>query len=127
MSQLTIDQVKEEFSAWRRNKNGQDKIPEELWRQVKILLKLYRHNEVLRQLKITKEQARNKKLLPSANTSGCLEKHTTSDPFVKIANTQPNVNSVTATTITLHRGEAQLLLSNPSDEQIQWLVNAFME
>ena len=116
---LTIEEVESEFSIWRGSKKGRS-IPEALCKQVKILLASYHHNKVLKRLGLTLQQARDKDLLPSTKP---VESHLPTT-FIKIPMVQPaiHVNSAAAS-LTLQRGDTQLSLNSPSDEQLQLIIN----
>jgi len=79
-STLTIEEVEQAFTDWRTNKSGNPPIPEGLWDQVKILLSTYRRGEVLRRLRLTIQQARDKGIVSVEQYHGT----ETANPFIQI-------------------------------------------
>lgn len=119
---LTIDQVEKVFAIWRGNKNGKREIPDKLWGKVKALINSHGASPVLKQLGISWKQARNKGLVPTKSASGVLKKRKAPSPFVRIPQALPAAHD-RRPQLTFQRGEAQLLLNDPSNEQIQLFID----
>jgi hypothetical protein len=118
---LTIDQVEKIFTTWRHNKNGGHTIPDKLWVKVKALINSYGPSPVLKRLGISWKQARNKGLIPTKSACSVLKKRKAPSPFIKIP------QAITAhdkrPQLSFQRGEAQLILNDPSNEQIQLFID----
>lgn|SRR3990167_10247521 len=118
---LTIDQVEKTFTIWRDNKDGKRTIPDKLWGQVKALITLHGASPVLKRLGISWEQARRKGLIPTKSVGGSI-KNRKASPFIKIPQALPTAHD-RRPQLTFQRGDAQLLLNDPSNEQIQLFIN----
>jgi hypothetical protein len=119
---LTLDQVEKAFAIWRNNKNGKRTIPDKLWGDVKALINLQGVSPVLKRLKISWEQARNKGLIPTKYADGASKNRKAASPFIKISQVLPTAHD-RRPQLTFQRGDAQLLLNDPSNEQIQLFIN----
>jgi len=122
-STLTLEEVEKEFKNWRSNKNGaHPEIPKELCDQVKILLKSYHPSKFLGRLGLTKQQLRNKGLLPIEDQ----ENPEKSNVFIEvpIAQVKPD-KSIPG--LILKRGDCELALNDPSDGQIQLIINTLLK
>lgn len=120
---LTLEKVKQSFHDWRFNRRGNESIPDELWAQVKMLLLNYSRGELMRHLKLTTQQFRERGLIStdSANTKKILPK------FVQIPSTHSiAIQHQTESTLTIQRGDTQLCLSYPNNEQIQLIINTLL-
>lgn len=119
---LTIDQVEKTLTIWRGNKNGERIIPDKLWDEIKVLINLHGSSPVLKRLGISWEQARRKGLIATKPADTILKKRKTPSPFIKISHAIPTPHDRRPQLI-FQRGEAQLLLSDPSNEQIQLFID----
>ena len=119
---LTIDQVEKAFAIWRGNKNGKRAIPDNLWGKVKALINLQGASPVLKRLRISWEQARNKGLIPTKSVGSASKKRKVASPFIKIPQALPTAHD-RRPQLTFQRGDAQLLLNDPSNEQIQLFID----
>jgi len=119
---LTLDQVDKALTIWRDNKNGKRTIPDKLWDKVKVLINLHGASPVLKRLGISWKQARRKGLIPTESAVGVLKKRTVTSPFIKIAQSLPTAHD-RRPQLTFQRGDAQLLLNDPSNEQIQLFID----
>jgi len=117
---LTIDQVEKAFTIWRGNKDGKRTIPDKLWGQVKALINSHGASPVLKRLGISWEQARNKGLIPTKSASGGLKKRKAPSPFIRIPQALPTHDR--RPQLTFQRGENQLSMNDPSNEQIQLFI-----
>jgi hypothetical protein len=124
-TKLSIEEVEQAFLVWRNNKVGHQPIPDNLWDQVAQLLKTHRRAEVLRRLRVSTQQARDKGIIPSTQCSdvGCVQ-----NTFVQIPVPQPTIQPITQRTssLTIQRGDTQLCLNHPSDEQIHLIINTLL-
>lgn len=121
---LSIESVQAEFTDWRNNKSRRnEKIPTTLWDQVRILLKSNKCSVVLKSLSLTTEQARDNGLLPPVIT-----KDIEDNSFVNI--TMPpkllEARHTSVSGLTITRGEATCILSNPTIEQMQLVITTFI-
>lgn len=124
-SELTLEEVKESFSNWRYNRRGNEGIPNHLWEKVKILLVTYQRGELMRHLKLTTQQFREKGLIPPQDNNNEEASHS----FVQIPLAQPlslEIQVERCNRLTIHRGDTQLCLNQPSDEQIQNIINTLL-
>ena len=121
---LTIEEVEQAFTTWRNNKTGHPPIPDILWDHVALLLKTHRRGEVLRRLRLTTQQVRDKGLLSIEPGSALQAQHT----FIQIPLPQPAIQTITpkATSLTIQRGDTQLCLNHPSDEQIHLIISTLL-
>ena len=119
---LTINQVEKAFTIWRSNKDGKRTIPDKSWNQVKTLINSHGASPVLKQLGISWEQARNKGLIPSKSAVNSVKKCKAHSPFIKIPQVLPTAHD-RHPQLTFQRGDAQLLLNDPSNEQIQLFIS----
>ena len=123
----TLEEVEEAFSNWRYNRRGKEGIPDSLWEQVKILLKSYSRFELMRRLKLTTHQFREQGLIPiKQDDSGEL-----SPSFVRIPLAQPDSTVLEKKVdphhqLTIQRGEIQIVLERPSDEQIHFIITTLL-
>lgn len=122
--ELTLEEVEQGFSNWRYNRSGNESIPNDLWEQVKILLTTYRRGEIMRRLKLTTQQFKNKGLIPIKQSEALEMTHS----FIQIPSLPPTIGSITqkTTTLTIQRGDTQMCLNHPSDEQIHLIINTFL-
>ena len=121
---LTIEEVEQAFTDWRTNKNGNPPIPEDLWDQVKILLSTHRRGEVLRRLRLTTQQARDKGIISVEQYQGI----ETANSFIQIPYVPPTIEtpSPPRNGLTLTRGDMHFSLEHPSDEQVQFIINTLL-
>jgi hypothetical protein len=119
---LTLEQVEKALTIWRSNKNGERTIPDKLWAKVKVLINFHGASPVLKRLGISWKQARNKGLIPTKSASGVLKKRKAPSPFVRIPQALPATHD-RHPQLTFQRGEARLLLNDPSNEQIQLFID----
>jgi len=126
LTPLTLEAVEKQFSDWRANKQGDKKIPQSLWDQVNKLSDMYNLSLVLRRLKISTQQARDKGIFPKPLLNLDIDQKI-APPFIKIP--MPALAAPTATiipTITLQRAEMTLSLHHPTDGQIHLFINMLM-
>lgn len=121
---LTLEEVEQEFSNWRYNRSGNESIPNYLWEQVKILLTTYRRGELMQRLKLTTQQFKDKGLLSIKQDEDPEITHS----FIQIPSLPSTVDSITQkiTSLTIQRGDTQMCLNHPSDEQIQLIINTLL-
>ena len=123
--ELTLEEVVQSFSNWRFNRHGHESIPNYLWEQVKVLLKTHQRGELMRHLKLTTHQFREKGLISSPQNNAVEISHS----FVQIPLTHPADLEKQATQhsrLTIQRGDTQICLNHPSDEQIQLIINTLL-
>jgi hypothetical protein len=118
---LTIDQVEKVFAIWRDNKNGKHTIPDKLWDKVKVLINSHGASQVLKRLGISWKQARNKGLVPTKSASVVLKRRKAPSPFIRIPQALPTLDR--RPQLTFSRGEAQLSLNDPTNEQILLFID----
>lgn len=123
--ELTLEEVEQEFSNWRYNRSGNESIPNYLWDQVKILLTTYRRGELMRRLTLTTQQFKNKGLIPPIKQGEDVE---ISHFFIQIPSLPLTVDQMTEkiTSLTIQRGDTQMCLTHPSDEQIHLIINTLL-
>jgi hypothetical protein len=121
---LTIEEVEQAFLTWRNNKKGNPSIPDNLWEQVALLLKTYRRGEVLRRLGLTMQQIRDNGRIFIEQDSDIQAPN----KFINIPMPQPMMQTMTqkSSSLTIQRGDTQLCLSCPSDEQIHLIITALL-
>lgn len=56
-----LNRVRAEFEAWREQRKGRERIPEQLWAEVRALLTEYPIKVVCRELKLSPPQVRNRR------------------------------------------------------------------
>jgi hypothetical protein len=120
-SELTLEEVKESFSNWRYNRRGGEGIPNHLWEQVKGLLMTHQRGEIMRHLKLTTQQFREKGLIPAKQDTNVDVSHS----FIQIPLAHPTVLEKQGDNngrLTIQRGDTTLCLNQPSDEQIQLII-----
>lgn len=122
---LTIEEVEQAFLVWRNNKRGNPTIPDNLWDQVALLLKTHRRSEVLRRLRLTIQQARDKGVISSEQP---LNVDSTQNTFIQIPSSPSTIHPITQRTasLTIQRGDTQMCLNYPSDLQIQLIINTLL-
>lgn len=122
---LTIEEVEQAFLVWRNNKVGNPTIPDNLWDQVALLLKTHRRSEVLRRLRLTIQQARDKGVISSEQP---LNVDSTQNTFIQIPSSPSTIHPITqrTTSLTIQRGDTQMCLNYPSDLQIQLIINTLL-
>ena len=123
---LTINQVEKALTIWRGSKNGERIIPDKLWDKIKVLINLHGHSSVLKRLGISWRQARRKGLIATKPADAILKKRKAPSPFIKISHAVPTAHDRRPQLI-FQRGEAQFLLSDPSNEQIQLFIDALIK
>jgi hypothetical protein len=124
-TELTLEEVKESFNNWRYNRRGGEGIPNHLWEQVNILLSTHQRGEIMRHLKLTTQQFREKGLIPAKQNNNVEVSHS----FIQIPFPHPTVleNQVENNSkLTIQRGDTHLCLNQPSDEQIQLIINTLL-
>ena len=124
-TELTLEEVKESFSNWRYNRRGGEGIPNHLWEQVKILLTTYQRGEIMRHLKLTTHQFREKGLIPAMQDNNVEVSHS----FIQIPFPHPTVlerQVENKSRLTIQRGDTQLCLNQPSDDQIQFIITTLL-
>lgn len=121
---LTLEEVEQEFSNWRYNRSGNESIPNYLWEQVKILLTTYRRGEIMRRLKLTTQQFKDKGLIPINQDEDAGMTHS----FIQIPGLPSVADSMTQkiTSLTIQRGDTQMCLNHPSNEQIHLIINTLL-
>lgn len=120
---LTLEKVKQSFDDWRFNRRGNESIPDYLWEQVKILLLTYSRGELMRHLKLTTLQFRERGLIStdSGNIKKILPK------FVQIPSTHSiAIQHQTESKLTIQRGDTQLCLYHPNNDHIQLMMNMLL-
>ena len=123
----TLEEVEEQFLAWRTNKQGEKKIPQRLWDQVKGLLGHYKISVILKRLRINTTQAKDNGVLPQKTSTGLKTDQKGQPAFIKVPIPKPSQSIMpTISTITLQRGEFTLSLKDPSEGQIHLFINALM-
>jgi hypothetical protein len=125
-AELTLEEVKESFSNWRYNRRGGEGIPNYLWEQVKILLTTHERVELMRHLKLTTHQFREKGLIPAKEDNNNIE---ASHSFVQIPFPHSSVlerQVESKSRLTIQRGDTQLCLTQPSDDQVQLIINMLL-
>jgi hypothetical protein len=80
----TIDQVKEQFDAWRKNKKLQKSIPDELWKAAASLCGHGTHRPYLIAKKLGLNYKKLKQHLPAANTTLPIKKAPAQTTFVEM-------------------------------------------
>lgn len=123
-TELTLEEVKESFSNWRYNRRGNEGIPNHLWEQVKILLTTYQRSEIMRHLKLTTYQFREKGLIPAKQDNVEISHSFIQIPFSNSTALETQVENQGR--LTIQRGDTQLCLNQPSDEQIQLIINTLL-
>lgn len=124
-TELTLEEVKESFSNWRYNRRGGEGIPNHLWEQVKILLTTHQRGELMRHLKLTTQQFREKGLIPAMQDNNVEVSHS----FIQIPFSHPTVlerQVANKSRLTIQRGDTQLCLNQPSDDQIQFIITTLL-
>jgi hypothetical protein len=120
---ITIDSVAAQFASWRKNKvNGAEKIPVELWEQIKILLKSTSYSKIAKKLGLSSKQFRNNKLLDVNNKA--ISNSFISFPIVK--DTIKKTEQITEPNLTIIRGEVKCLIANPTAEQFQLIITSIL-
>lgn len=123
--ELTLEEVVQSFSNWRFNRRSHESIPNYLWDQVKILLKTHQRGELMRHLRLTTQQFREKGLI-LLQQDNAVE---APPSFVQIPLTHPTVLEKQVeqhSRLTIQRGDVQISLHHPSDEQIQCIINTLL-
>lgn len=121
--ELTLAEVKQSFSHWRFNRRGNESIPDDLWEQVKILLLTYSRGEIMRHLGLTTQQFRERGLISSVQDN-TIEIAPT---FVQIPSIHPvSIKNPVESILTIQRGDTQINLNHPTNEQIQLVINALL-
>ena len=122
---LTIEEVEQAFAVWRSTKKRTSPIPDALCSQIKVLLKSYPPSKVFSRLGLSKQQARNKGLLPQSSSPSAITKN----HFIPLPTPQQiSLNNISQPgSVTIARGGTQLCLSNISDEQLRLVVGVFLE
>jgi len=119
-AELTLEEVTTSLNNWRFNRRGNESIPNHLWEQIKILLSTYSRGELMRHLRLTTQQFREKGLGPMAQKNSTEISHT----FVQI----PSAHTASMKSrLTIQRGDTQIYLEHPSDSQIQLILNSLWE
>jgi hypothetical protein len=119
-AELTLEEVASSFSNWRFNRRGNESIPNHLWDQVKILLSTYPRGEIMRHLKLTTQQFREKGLISTIQDNNVEASYS----FVQIPLTHPtSVENQMKPRLTIQRGDTQISLHHPSDDQIKLIIN----
>jgi len=129
-TQLTLDDVKQQFDDWRTRKKPGSKIPEALWKPVRQLIKSshYKRTTVLRTLGISSAQFTAKfGVIPNSKNYNRPSELATQKTFINAPldalSTAPNVRG---STIELERADGmKLSLSQLTDEQFSQLLNQF--
>lgn len=119
---LTIGQVEKNFSVWRGNQTGKRIIPNKLWDQVKVLINSYGASPVLKRLGISWKQAKKNGVIPTKSVDIGFKKSKALSPFVRIPQDLPNTDE-RPPKLTFQRGNTQLSLSDPSNEQIRLFID----
>lgn len=119
---LSIDDVEAQFDKWRRNKSkGDEKIPPELWAQVKILIKSNPHSKIAKKLGLTTKQLRNNQLLPTKDKTTKVA----TNSFVSLSIPPSKINQINqseGSVLTIMSGEAKCIIANPTTEQFQLII-----
>ena len=123
--ELTLEEVKESFSNWRYNRRGNESIPNHLWDQVKILLTTYQRVELMRHLKLTTKQFKEKGLIPVKQDNHTEVSHSFIQiPFAHLTTLKKQEENHSR--LTIQRSDTQLCLNQPSNEQIQLIINTLL-
>ena len=126
-SELTLEEVEQVFNNWRFNRRGNESIPNSLWDLVKILLNNYSRFDLMRRLKLTTLQFRQQGLLsPLEPADQKIPPLFTPIPRANSTAAVLEKKTETPNQLTIQRGEAHLCLSNPSDGQIQLIINTLL-
>ena len=120
-AELTLTEVEEEFSNWRFNRRNKGEIPNHLWDHVKALLVTYPRGELMRRLKLTTLQFRERGLIPPTQDNNIKVSHT----FVQIPVTYSSVDKQEHhNRLTIQHDNKQVCLEHPTDDQIKLIINA---
>lgn len=122
-AEFTLAEVKQSFNNWRFNRRSNESIPDFLWNQVKILLSTYSRGELMRHLRLTTLQFREKGLISTAqdNDTAILPE------FVQIPLTDSlSIENQTESKLSIQHGNTQICLHHPTNEQIQLIMNAIL-
>ena len=118
-TQLTIEEVEQQFKQWRLKKQPREKIPSYLWDLVQQLMGLYPPSRIIKRLCLSTKQMRSKGLLPLTDA---LTKE--SIPFVNI-NLPPLLSNPPE--IVIRRADGtQLSCTNLSDDQFTLSIKVFL-
>ena len=118
-TQLTIEEVEQQFKQWRSKKQLREKIPDYLWSMVQQLMKLYPPSRIIRHLSLSGKQMRRKGLLPLPHA---LPEE--SSPFVNIK--LPLLSSTSPQLVIQRTDGARLSCTNLSDDQFILSIKAFL-
>lgn len=121
----SLQEVQQQFDAWRANKNGSRRIPENLWLRVPILLQHYSLHMIRKALRLSSTQLKEKNLLPIKNKKTPKSKKISTSFFelsMPSASMMPTLSATPA--LTLKRGELTLSFKNPTHDHVQLFINA---
>lgn len=118
--ELTLTEVEQAFSNWRFNRKGNEGIPNHLWEQVKALLATYPRGELMRRLKLTTLQFKEKGLIPAVQDNNTQLSHS----FVQIPVTYAVDGQEHTNRLTIQRSDIEMCIDRPSNDQIKLIINA---
>lgn len=124
--EVTIDSVAAEFAKWRKNKiNASEKIPAELWEQIKILLKSTSYSKIAKRLSLTVKQFRDNKLIPISKANNKISSNSFISFPIDKDTLRPN-EQIPEPTLTITRGEIKCSIANPTSEQFQLIITSIL-
>lgn len=118
-TQLTIEEVEQQFKQWRSKKQLREKIPDYLWGMVQQLVKLYPPSRIIRRLSLSVKQMRRKGLLPLPHA---LPEESSSFVNVKL----PLLSSTSLQLVMQRTDGARLSCTNLSGDQFILSIKAFL-
>lgn len=118
-TQLTIEEVEQQFKQWRSKKQLREKIPDYLWGMVQQLMEFYPPSRIIRRLSLSVKQMRRKGLLPLPHA---LPEENT--PFVNIR--LPSLLGTSPQLVIQRTDGARLSCTNLSDDQFILSIRAFL-
>lgn len=119
ITQLTIEEVEQQFKQWRLKKQPREKIPNYLWDLVRQLMERYPPSRIIKQLGLSTKQMRRKGLFPLTN-----EQPQEGTPFVNI--NLPSLLNHPQQLVIRRADGTQLSYTNLSDEQFILSIKAFL-
>lgn len=126
--ELTLENVAQDFSNWRKTKRSKgETTPAHLWEKVRELVRLKKYSQttILTALKLSHRQLKIMKLVdPMMPSSQAKNKQ---EGFVEISAKNTSKSLLAGTpALFIRRREAMLSLQNPTQEQIQQAIEAFV-
>ena len=131
---LSLDDVKQQFNDWRSQRGKIGSFPEELWRAAVALLQHYNASDIIRELRITKQQLDDRKnryqdIQLSDNAFVDLEvtNNIQENRVVKAKLTQQSIPEPFSSGIELRKPDGTTLIINELPRQeLHALVTTFM-